>query len=141
MRGEMQGSTGSSRALREGGNLMTYYDLSEDIRAAYADLDAISKNYPLEMDGVVLRFRKNRAVCFMAYSANLNDLLVMAYHQEWPIEDVRMLYRMMGYSLGGFCELFSDGGIYKGLPNICPSCGTSTLGGLLCVNCDREARR
>lgn len=85
---------------------MTYADLPEKTRKDYEDLDEISKSYPLEWDGKVLRFKANRAVKFAVDQINLNDLWREAQRNDWPPEELKIFYRMMGYSLCGFMEVF-----------------------------------
>lgn len=103
---------------------MTYYDLPADLQETYADLDEESKRYPLEFTDQcrVLRFKRNKAVGFAmdvlccARDLNLNSLCIAAQRERWPLEDLRMFYRMSGYSLCGFLEVFVDGDNFSDLP-------------------------
>lgn len=85
---------------------MTYANLGKKTREDYEDLDEISKSYPLEWDGNVIRFKANRAVKYAVDHINLNDLFKEARRNDWPEEELKMFYRMMGYSLCGFMDVF-----------------------------------
>ena len=85
---------------------LTFYNLPPDVQEAYAGLDDASKQYPLEMDGKVIRFKANLPVKFCVDHINLNDLWKEASRNDWPGEDLRQFYREMGYSLCGFLEIF-----------------------------------
>lgn len=87
---------------------MTYRNLSPKLRQDYADLDLISKDYPLEWDVGVIRFKKNWAVAWLTRQVSLNDLARAHDTGNWPLEDMMMVYRMMGYSLCGFMDIFSE---------------------------------
>jgi hypothetical protein len=102
---------------------MNYYDLPPDLQEEYADLDEASKRYPLEFTDKArsLRFKQNKAVRFamdaLCHSrVNLNHLCIAAQREGWPLEDVRMFYRMSGYSLCGFLEIFIQGDNFSELP-------------------------
>jgi hypothetical protein len=87
---------------------MTYRDLDHELRTAYFDLDEESKRYPLEWDGNVIRFKANAAVRWVSRKIDLNALSIASQDADWPIQDVMTFYRMMGYSLSGFMDIFGD---------------------------------
>ena len=87
---------------------MTYHDLSPELQEAYADLDDESKSAPLEWRDGVLRFKSNAAVRYALDHTNLSDMWIDASRNEWPREDIMSLYRQMGYSLCGFCDVFGE---------------------------------
>jgi hypothetical protein len=87
---------------------MTYSDLKGKAKADYADLDEISKAYPLEWTGPVIRFKQNCAVAWLIDNASLNSLGRAYSIGNWPLEDMMQVYRMMGYSLCGFQEIFAQ---------------------------------
>jgi len=97
---------------------MTYKDLTPREQKFWANLDSVSKAYPLVRDRRgVLRFESLPVVALLAeyYASrseghNLNQLWLEAECNHWPVESVRILYRMMGYSLTGFVEIFADKG-------------------------------
>lgn len=87
-----------------------YCDLPEDIQEVYSDLDDESKKYPLEWVGSVIRFKRNEsaAIQYALDHVNLNAMWTEAIKSRWPVQDMMMFYRMMGYSLCGFTEVFSN---------------------------------
>ncbi len=90
---------------------MKFTDLDTKTQETYADLDEQSKRYPIELDASgVLRFKRNRAVVYAVDHCNLNDLWIEAQRNDWAESDLKALYRMMGYSLCGFLEIFPKGG-------------------------------
>jgi hypothetical protein len=102
---------------------MTWYDLSPEWQEGYKDLDENSKRYPLKWFNDAIRFKPNVIVRFLIDKLtedkprfhgdgrfDLNNLWNVAYKEHWPVEDMRQVYRMMGYSLSGFLEVFHDAG-------------------------------
>lgn len=91
---------------------MTYADLPADVQAVYADLDDVSKAYPIErFDGLSrngsYRFVPNKAVVWAITRVNLNDLW-QAARSYISDDDMMQVYREMGYTLCGFVEIFED---------------------------------
>ena len=90
---------------------MTYNDLRPGLREAYKNLDRAAKKALLELDGNVLRFKGNKCVQFYVLRSknpSLNDLIVAAKEGGWPKSHLRKFYRMMGYSLDGYLDIFGD---------------------------------
>jgi hypothetical protein len=57
----------------------------------------------------VVRWKSNAVVDLMVDKyVNLNDLWRDFYEKKLPIEDMATVYRMMGYSLCGFIEVFGE---------------------------------
>ena len=95
---------------------MTYRDLPPTTREDYAELDDESKSCPLVIDehGTV-RFKRNRVIdgAFDAGLLDLNGIWENMVTNNLPMEDMMQLYRMLGYSLSGFMEVFIDTGRYE----------------------------
>ena len=87
---------------------LTYKDLPRETKKTYARLDHVSKQYPLEFIDGVLRFKRNVAIQYCIDHISLNDMWVESSRNRWPITDLMTIYRMMGYSLCGFMEIFED---------------------------------
>jgi hypothetical protein len=87
---------------------MNYYDLAPKQKADYELLDDASRAHPLEVKDGVLRFVSNRAVRYAVDRIDLNDMAKEANRNEWPLEDLMTFYRMMGYSLCGFLDIFGE---------------------------------
>ncbi len=87
---------------------MTYYDLPKDIQDTYSALDKESKQYPLEEDGRVLRFKRNVVTVWVADCPDLSQLWVHFAKRRWPIEDMMSFYRQLGCPLSGFVAVFSE---------------------------------
>ena len=85
---------------------MTYDDLLPHEKEMYRDLDLVSKRAPLERDkDGIIRFQSNWAVVWMVRQISLNDLW-MASRNGHQDQELRQVYRMMGYSLCGFMDIF-----------------------------------
>ena len=88
---------------------------NKKIRKSYGDLLDMYPDHPVVLtDGgrdrsLVLRWKSNLVVCAMIDKyVNLNDLWVDFQIGNMPVEDMATVYRMMGYSLCGFIEIFGD---------------------------------
>lgn len=89
-----------------------FKDLDKKTQDAYDWLDENSRRYPLQVLHGVLRFKGNRAVRFASF--DLNAMWLEAQRNEWPVEEMMEFYRMLGYSLCGFSEIFTDELIKQG---------------------------
>ena len=88
---------------------------NKGIRKEYGDLLDMYPDYPVEMtDGgsnLVLRWNRNIIIdkIFNMKMMDLNLLwATMNQQSKEEIEDLSTVYRMMGYSLCGFIEVFGD---------------------------------
>jgi hypothetical protein len=94
---------------------MIYFkDLSNAKQDEFSDLDEESKQTPLEWDGSVIRFRGNLPMQYVLSHININDLWDEAIRNKWPIKEMMRFYRMLGYSLCGFMEVFGENRIKRG---------------------------
>ncbi len=83
------------------------------IREDYGDLLDLYPDHPVVIDPRgsrrVLRWKANAVVNHMTTNlVDLNDLWRTFLEQKMPLEDMAAVYRMMGYSLCGFEEVFSS---------------------------------
>lgn len=77
-----------------------------EIDPAYAWQQAIS-NHPIETDdNGVQRYRKDPVISWIIDQINLNDLWVHFAHDSKNWATLMDLYRKMGYSVGGFDEIW-----------------------------------
>jgi hypothetical protein len=84
------------------------------------DPDVINEHYKLvaslsdhpiyEDDNGVYRFKRNKALwwAFESGMLDLNKLWVAFVNHGFPLEDMMQIWRMLGYSLGGFEEVFAE---------------------------------
>jgi hypothetical protein len=88
---------------------MTYKDLTPELQEAYSSLDKNAKKALLVWDGDVLRFKANRCVKYYIDSNEglLNNMWAAARKHKWPKSHLRKFYRMMGYSLSGYLDVFA----------------------------------
>jgi hypothetical protein len=88
---------------------MTYKDLTPELQEAYSSLDKNAKKALLVWDGDVLRFKANECVRYYVGLpfTSLNDMWAVAIGKGWPRSDLRKFYRMMGYSLSGYLDVFA----------------------------------
>ena len=88
-----------------------------EVREEYGRLLDHYPDHPVHIDGRgtgrSLRWKANSVVQIMGHRENgigvdLNKLWVFFIDAKLPIEDMATVYRMMGYSLCGFLEVFGD---------------------------------
>lgn len=88
-----------------------------EVRKDYGALLDKYPDHPVILDGLsdgrCLRWKANKVVCLMTSHesknrVDLNQLWKDFFNQETPIEDMATVYRMMGYSLCGFIEIFGE---------------------------------
>ena len=62
---------------------------------------------PLVWDEGVIRFKRNRIVCFLLDngSFDMNKLWLLLGSGLFPIEDMEQFYQLIGYSVSGFGEI------------------------------------
>lgn len=69
---------------------------------------------PVIMDGTVLRFKQNRVVRHLLTTASggrrcdLNDIARMAGDGLFSADEMLEFYRLLGYSVDGFQDVFPD---------------------------------
>ena len=87
---------------------------NKQVRKDYGDLLDMYPDHPVEIADFhdtrrVVRWKANSVVRVMIDKyVNLNDLWVDFQIGKMPVEDMATVYRMMGYSLCGFVEIFGD---------------------------------
>lgn len=102
--GDGSGSNLLGRLLEETRKIL----LDEFLRYNYR---SIWMRYPelcvmVEFVDNVIRFKKNKAVCFVYDNRKTNDLWVEYHEGRIPLEDIEHLYMQIGYSLSGFGDIF-----------------------------------
>lgn len=82
------------------------------VREEYGDLLDRYPNHPVVIDprgsGRVLRWKANPVVKWLTGRAGINEMWEAFYGRNLPVEDLATVYRMMGYSLCGFIEVFGE---------------------------------
>ena len=84
-----------------------------EIRKEYGALLDRYPSHPVVVDGrgtgLVVRWKRNDVVVVMIDKyVDLNSLWIDFTKGNMPIEDMATVYRLMGYSLCGFIEVFGD---------------------------------
>jgi hypothetical protein len=87
-----------------------FKDLDSKLKNLFTGLDYKSKKYPLELsDNKPVCFKGNRSCKYMFNlldDLQIDDLWVQFYNEHWPLEDIMEFYRICGYSIQGFLEIF-----------------------------------
>lgn len=86
-------------------------DMTQREKELFDSLDEAAKSHPLVRDDKgMLRFKVNKCVKWLADKKH-GDLLSGPEAGWFSREELREVYRMMGYSLGGYCELIDQGAL------------------------------
>jgi len=87
---------------------------NKQVRKEYGDLLDMYPDHPVEIADFqdtrrIVRWKANSVVRVMIDKyVDLNDLWVDFQVGTMPVEDMATVYRMMGYSLCGFVEVFGE---------------------------------
>jgi hypothetical protein len=87
---------------------------NKQVQKDYGDLLEMYPYHPVEIADFqdtrrIVRWKANSVVRVMIDKyVNLNDLWVDFQVGKMPVEDMATVYRMMGYSLCGFVEIFGE---------------------------------
>jgi len=79
------------------------------------------KKYPTVTVDNVQRFPENRIICDLLDAAtqgrllSLNEIVIRAARGYYCKEEMHELYRMIGYSVCGFAEIFEDDSVSSDL--------------------------
>lgn len=67
-------------------------------------------NYPIVMDGNVLRWKRKPLMDWISdqIPEGMNAVWIAAHRNKFPREDLYEFYQEVGYSLAGFLEVFGD---------------------------------
>ena len=87
---------------------------TKDTRRYKGTATISGKKYRTVMDGTVQRFKSNRVISVILDSASaglkldLNEIWIMAQNGCYSKEEMMELYRLIGYSVCGFSEVFAQ---------------------------------
>lgn len=72
------------------------------------DFPLLTSGHPVVVVNRVIRFKENKIIKYLCdvNKLDLNELAVQYANKMIPLEDYMQIYRMLGYSLCGFVEVF-----------------------------------
>lgn len=83
-------------------------DLTRDQRKLLDACGPDAANHPLVLDGETLRFRGNTVIVYLRCSNKLDLNAIACMPACFAPSEFREFYRMMGYSLCGYLDIFGD---------------------------------